>query len=249
MIRIALYECNPEEQKREMLGIHRFFTKLPEISYQLVVFSDAEELLRSIESNDDCDLLLIDIEGEERIGIDIVRKLKECKSSVEIIVLARDGSFAVEAFALELTHYLVKPFAKELYFGALEKAVRIIQSRLSEPLLVKTKEGIRSLQIEEIQSVEVEGNYLNISIYNGVPLQVRETFGNFWDKINHVHCFIALQRAYILNVKYISQVTRDNISMMDGALYPMPRRKYRNICDEIIQKSFKKTFHQRVEIK
>ena len=72
-----------------------------------------EETLRSYSTNT-FDLIFLDINLMDESGIDLAQKLIKMKRSPHIIFATAHEKFAVKAFELNATDYILKPFEKNV---------------------------------------------------------------------------------------------------------------------------------------
>lgn len=70
------------------------------------------DALRQMVSNDDIDLVLLDIQLPDVSGMDVLRRLRAagCNVDVMAVTVLRDPSMLQAAMALGVVHYLLKPF-------------------------------------------------------------------------------------------------------------------------------------------
>ena len=92
-------------------------------------FSDGSDVLEYLKSNVP-DVILTDIKMTDISGMEIARRVKECKISTKIVFLSAYGefSFAQEAMEYGVDHYLLKP----VDLSKLRKTFRKIKDELDE---------------------------------------------------------------------------------------------------------------------
>lgn len=119
--------------------------------------SNGLEAIRMIE-NLEPDLVFLDVQMPGLDGLGVIQKLQEKKIPLPHFVLATAfDQYAVEAFRLEATDYLLKPIEKERLALSIERASKIVEARqaaesraaevqASRPSLQRTKLLVRSGQ-------------------------------------------------------------------------------------------------------
>ena len=105
------------------------------------------------------DLLFLDIQMTDMTGFDVLRKVERKKLPVIIFVTAFD-EFAVQAFDAEALDFLIKPYKKERFHSALNRAVNIIESNNMIDFNVKLKNLISFLNEFDGNNSE-SNNYLD----------------------------------------------------------------------------------------
>jgi len=81
-------------------------------------FEDCNEFLESFKSELP-DIVFLDVEMPEMTGIELAKKLIEIKSNINIVFATAFSSYALEAFKLNATSYIVKPASKDKVINAL----------------------------------------------------------------------------------------------------------------------------------
>jgi two-component system, LytTR family, response regulator LytT len=100
----------------------------PEIEL-LDTASNGPEALRMIEDLEP-DLVFLDVQMPGLDGLGVIQKLQEKKIPLPHFVLATAfDQYAVEAFRLEATDYLLKPIEKERLALSIERAAKIVEAK------------------------------------------------------------------------------------------------------------------------
>lgn len=100
----------------------------PEIEV-LDTASNGPEALRMIEDLEP-DLVFLDVQMPGLDGLGVIQKLQEKKIPLPHFVLATAfDQYAVEAFRLEATDYLLKPIEKERLALSIERAAKIVEAK------------------------------------------------------------------------------------------------------------------------
>ena len=85
-------------------------------------FTDAKEALEYLQRNS-ADIALLDINMPEMDGIALAARIKERQPDIAIIFLTGHSEYAVDAFALHASGYLLKPITKERLAEEVEYAL------------------------------------------------------------------------------------------------------------------------------
>jgi two-component system, LytTR family, response regulator len=156
------------------------------------------------------DIVLVDINMPGLNGMEAVKLCKQQLPALQIIFITGYDEFAVEAFEISATDYIVKPVERVRLLRALEKARKYIQ--LSTQTNISTKEkrlGIKSqnsilfLPMEEILFVEKESRKTVIHTSNQ-KYETTETLSEIQGKLDDY--FFRTHRSYIVNLKKIVKI-------------------------------------------
>jgi two-component system LytT family response regulator len=184
--------------------------------------AEAIEAVRSMRP----DLILLDVQMPEVGGFCVLETLKDEQLPPVIFITAYDH-YAVRAFEFHALDYLLKPFDRERFQAAIERAKRQIrrdssdgsgidarilalleqmhgQPRYSERLVVKTGGRVFFLNTDEIDWIEAEGNY--VSIHTGKKAYLlRETISSFESQLDPKE-FVRIHRSSIVRLDRIKEL-------------------------------------------
>src|SRR5215207_7700502 len=130
------------------------------------------------------DLLLLDVQMPEVGGFAVLEALRSNGAQLPpVIFITAYDHYAVRAFEVNALDYLLKPFDRERFRAAMERAKRQIRrdngsqldariialleqmrepQRYTERLVVKTGGRVFFLNTDEIDWIEAEGNYVSV---------------------------------------------------------------------------------------
>ncbi|MCC2545575.1 LytTR family DNA-binding domain-containing protein [Hymenobacter sp. BT175] len=184
------------------------------------------------------DILLLDIEMPHLSGLDLVRLLPQPQPEVILVTTHRD--FAVEAFSLRITDYLVKPVdyarftqaidrARESRRAALAPAAPAAELTVGNELFVKVNNRMVRLDFDEVLYIEALSTY-SVLVTSTQKHIVYLTLKALTERLPFAH-FVRVHRSYIVNTRRIDAI-EDN--MLQLGQYEVPvGRSYQ---DEFFQK-------------
>lgn len=165
----------------------------------------------------------------------------------EIIFLTSSDNFAIEAFSLQASHYLLKPVDNGRLHMALERALKNLGRKESKQIVFKTVGG--GLQVEAIDRIafiESRGHTLMVHLKGRSIIAVRHTLTGLMHVLNAKSPgqFIAPGKGYIVNQKAIHIIKRDHLEVM-GHIIPVAQRKYRKIQEAYFKFMFNRELSSR----
>ncbi len=94
--------------------------------YDVEIFSNGEDLLRSLSNNSKPDLILLDIMLPGLNGIDTLKRVKQIDENLPVIILSAQGSIevAVESLRFGAFDYFPKPIDQQRLEPAIKNAIR-----------------------------------------------------------------------------------------------------------------------------
>lgn len=220
-MRIAICDDMPEELEK-ISSLVTEYGRNRGISFRITTYSSAAEFLKEVESGGDFDAVLLDICMPEISGIEAAKRIRGLNKKAKIIFLTTSRDYAVEAFSLSAAHYLIKPFSGEEFEEAMGRLFGCGKSRLS----IRCEEGLRTIELDDVEYFEVRGHNLYITLSDGEQLCLRQTLSAIREQIGENTSFAGCGASYIINLGHVRKITSAVITMMCGAKIPVPRRAY-----------------------
>jgi len=166
------------------------------------------------------DLVLLDIQMPKLTGFELL-ELAEHKPLI-IFTTAYDA-FAIKAFEMNATDYLLKPFAPQRFAEALQKAIAKFANKTNndatiaavlktidekpeiiDRIAVRNGAKIHVVATHDIVYLEAEGDYVMIHTKDGKYL--KEKTMRYFETHLEPKTFIRIHRSFIANVSYIARL-------------------------------------------
>jgi len=194
------------------------------------------------------DLLFLDIQLPKLNGFEILELIEHFP--VIIFTTAYD-QFALKAFEMNATDYLLKPFSAERFDAALQKALDKIKSKKDEVqevqklvesvsektdsldrVVVKSGTKIKVIPADKIIYIEAQDDY--VMIYTEESKHLKEKTMKYFESHLDDSQFVRIHRSYIVNVNYIAQLehfTKDSylVILKNGAKLKVSDSGYKNL--------------------
>ena len=222
MLKIVI--CDDEKEFRDsaerMLNQYMEDKGLP---FQFDVFNIPSELLDMTEKGTIYDIYLLDIYMPGISGMSIATELRSRDIKSPIIFLTSSTDHALEAFGVNATHYLLKPYTKTNFYVGMDKAMQSITSHRDDSIVLKVDNEYRSISVSNILYCEAEDKYQRLYLKNGERLLVRITGTELYKQLSAFDCFYRCGRAHIVNLNHIRKVGQDGAAFKDGVQLLLPR--------------------------
>lgn len=167
---------------------------------------------RRIMEAEPVDVLFLDINMPVLDGISF---LKTLRSRPRVILTTAYKEYAADAFDLEVTDYLVKPFSLERFMQALDKvreASRLMIRPVSKEesiVYLKSDGKIFPVRFKDILYAEANGNYTRV-ITENLSLKCPLTFTAF-EALLPATGFEKIHRSFILNKAKITHIEGNRV--------------------------------------
>lgn len=174
------------------------------------------------------DVLFLDIEMPHLSGLDLLRVLP---NPPEVIITTARQDFAVDAFALRVTDYLVKPFEFARFTQAVERVSSRVGSNASaatpapeaptrSDLFVKVNSRMVRINFDEVLYVEALSDYVNI-VTDKHKYIVYTTLKALESRLAPYTNFVRVHRSYLLNTQHIESIEDNTANLHGGHFVPI----------------------------
>ena len=222
MLKIAV--CDDEQlyldKARAML---EQYAAAHDIEITVEAFSNPSALLDFIEAGERHDIYLLDIYMPGVSGMSVATELRSKGVRTPIIFLTSSAEHAVEAFGVDATHYLLKPYTQQNFFLAMDKAVQSISVHWEETIVLKIGGEYQNVPVDHILYCEAADNHQRLWMKDGGELLVRMTASELYDMLEGFGYFYRCGRAYTLNLNHVKKVTANSAVLKTGVEIPLPR--------------------------
>jgi two-component system LytT family response regulator len=168
-------------------------------------------------------LIFLDVQMPKLTGFEMLELMDEPPA---IIFSTAFDQYAIRAFELNAVDYLLKPYAKERFDSAMQKALnrmengewkmenekKMIQSSLSIPnsgnsltrIAVKDRQQIHVIPVNDIDFIEADGDY--VKLHTAKKAYLKEKTMKYFEENLPSQQFIRIHRSYIVNVNEVAKI-------------------------------------------
>jgi len=194
------------------------------------------------------DIIFLDIQMPKINGFEMLELLDE--APVIIFSTAFD-QYALKAFEVNATDYLLKPYSEERFDEALKKAlsqlknidnhsekIKSLISHLDEKqeyldrIVVKNNQKITIISVDDLHYIEAQDDYVMLYTAKGKLLK-QKTMKYFESHLNPKD-FVRIHRSYITLIKFIKEIElfeKDTYKaiLQDGTKLPVSKSGYEKL--------------------
>lgn len=192
------------------------------ISYHLTSFPGILPLKNAMAGGSNYDLIFLDIVFQKENGIHFAEFLRKQNLNTDIIFVSISPEYAVAGYDAAPLHYLLKPINSTKLEEALE---RFFTKNTSLDISFTTPKGILRLPLSDILYFEIYGHEITIHQTNGNKGTCTGTLKKL-EKCLPPMTFVRPHRSYMINLDYISEITRYRIRLCSGETLPVSKNLY-----------------------
>lgn len=237
MIEIALCDDSAEDIEAVRAFAEQFAAEHPEYPLRLSAFTSAAKLLKVVEESSGFDLYILDVMMPEMTGIQLAETIRGRGGQAEILFLTVSREYAVDAFAVRASGYLLKPVSKAGFDEEVLWAVQKLTNEKGAAIIVKTKDGMRRIRVGELVMIESFNHTRVITMSDGSVLETSATLSELFEALSGHKNFYMPHRAYIVNLDFSMGIKRCELLMFGNRRIPIPRRQY-SVMQELFSNYF-----------
>ncbi|NAW51946.1 response regulator [Elizabethkingia argentiflava] len=214
---------NVDDEYPALQLINRYCSQIANVEL-MESFQNAQKALRYLKEHK-VDLLVLDINMPNMSGIQLLQKLSYRPLC---IFLTLEPQYAVQAFELDVVHYLVKPVSFESFNRAIDKARKFLQIRNLDSskeednfIMFKSNNVINKIFLKDILWIQGCSEYI-ILVTPIKKYMALERLSHFEEKFRHLG-FIRIHKSYIVLLSHIKSYDASHIYLITGDSLPFGR--------------------------
>lgn len=187
-------------------------------------YNSAEQFLFDY-ADKPCDLLLLDIEMGNMNGMELARSLRAKCDMLPIIFITGYSEFMQDGYDVEALHYLLKPVDKNKLFAVLDRYVD--RHKADRRVILSVGEVSVCVNSDKIVYLEAFGKKTQVTLRDGKEVICTCGLSTTAEKLGNG--FVPCHRSYIVNIGYISSISKTEVTMDSGKKIPVSRRLYDSV--------------------
>jgi two-component system LytT family response regulator len=176
-------------------------------------------------------VVFLDIEMPGQSGIEILNFFEEDEVNFELVFTTGYSEYAIQAFKLSATDYLLKPISpthlqatldriekKKNHTGLQEYKVLYENLSMSKDtnekcIAINLNSSTRFIKVKDIVTLKAEGSYCELRLANGEKLLASKNLKHFEERLEGFDTFFRSHKSYIINLRFVSEFQKS-----DGAI-------------------------------
>lgn len=189
------------------------------VEAEIEVFNDSGDLH---DSPGFYEVAFLDVEMTPYTGIETARALRDVNPYIVIFIITSHDKYLDDAMDMNVFRYIRKPLDIERLVRGMDKAISTINNQ-QIPVLLKNNEGTVNIASDDIVYIEISGRTTTV-------VTVRETYISenkigYWEEKLTASYFYRVHKSFIINMKHITNYTRDTVTLLKEYDIPIAYRK------------------------
>ena len=237
MIALCDYETEELNKKEKLLSVYE--EEHPESEFVVERFESAQELLCMIrEKNYIPDLIFMDIYMPDKesnsypLGIEAAKELRDMNYKGKLVFLASSKEYALEAFDVGASQYIVKPISEEKMFSVLNSLLKDIEEEQKKYTLLRIDGRLVKVALNDIVYCEAQGKTQCLYFSDNTQCILRMTMTEISKQLSPYQEFVRIGSAFIVNLGYIGSLSAKEMCLDNGMKIYLPRGTYKGLREQ-----------------
>jgi two-component system LytT family response regulator len=207
---------------------------LADITSEIDILADCDDLPSGVKAikKHKPDIVFLDIEMPGHSGLEILDYFEDEEITFEIVFTTGYSEYAIQAFKLSATDYLLKPINIELLKNTIEKILkknnqskiveyRALQENITQYkdisdkcIIVNLSNSTRFIKVKDIIMLQAEGSYCKLYLHGGEKLLASKNLKYFEERLIDIHFFFRSHKSYIINLKTVLEFNKSELNVL-----------------------------------
>ncbi|MCL2775622.1 MAG: LytTR family DNA-binding domain-containing protein [Oscillospiraceae bacterium] len=229
-IRMAI--CDDEQQQAEYIrAIINKWAEQNRIQIRTDMFSSAEDFKSTWNESEKYDILLLDIQMGGQNGVELAKEIRKSDTKTSIVFITGFADYMAEGYDVSALHYLMKPVKEDKLFEVFDKAVKNLEKDTEFLSFTINRKDI-FIPLRDIIYIESSLHYVIINTERE-QYKIKMPLAEIETKLGGG--FYKCTRSFIVGLRYIRRISKDEIILTDGVSVPLGRGLYKDINKAFIK--------------
>lgn len=197
------------------------------ITLKLEHYTSCKEFLNDF-CNQKYEIIFIDYYMTDSNGLDLAKQIRQQDRLVPLIFISNSRDFAIDAYKVKASDYLVKPYDYQQLCTAIEL---LNLKKIKENQYIELTTGQRTLKIylKDIVYCDSSGHYTQIHKADNTVERVRRSFFEISEQLSQYAQFYPCYRGCIINMNHITRINALNFVLSNGDSIPFRKKEYHKV--------------------
>ena len=188
-------------------------------------FENGDDLLQAHRTTP-FDIIFLDVLMPLLNGMETAKELRQSDKMVRLIFLTSSADYAVEAFTVKASNYLLKPLEPGKLHRCLEELSEELHTS-ARKICIRGIHAKHQIPLENIEYIESQNKRILFVLSGGETILSGEPLYAYEEKLTLADGFFKCSRSFIVNIHRIDTFTAKEIRTRSGARIPISRSCHR----------------------
>lgn len=228
-ITVAVVDPNLRQRNETIIMLDEYINRR-HLDMRPQSFRSGPEMFMAIERQGLFDLYILETKMADMNGIVIARELRARSNRGKIVYYTADSTYAVQAFEVRASDYLLKPATRDKFTQMLDYVMESIEYEDEMTMIeIKSRNGYVRVASTDITFVNIVNRSLCYHFRDGTTIRtvtIRGTFRQAVQPLLEQPSFVLAGASMLINRTYVRVVGRDSILLSNGERVTPPRSAF-----------------------
>lgn len=193
----------------------------------------AEEFLINYNQPDIFDVLFLDVYMKQMNGMELAKEIRIYDRDVQMVFLTGVSDYVFEGYEIGAVRYLLKPIEQGKLDETMEVCLEKLKQKSDDYISFKYQGEILRLLRSDIFYVEVYGHYLRM-VTKTETYEWKDSLQSMRERLD-ARRFVEANRSTIVNMEYVSKITREECLLEDGTCIHVSKGAYKGLNEAFMR--------------
>lgn len=229
MYNIAI--CEDEViQANQLESLFKKYEKNENVVFNIDKFSSGELLIEM--GYDKYDIIVLDIKMDQINGIEVAKIIRKMNENVKLMFVTAMEKYWPEGYNVNAFRYILKPIDEDKFY---EEIINIINevNKTKAYITINNDRDLKTISIQNIIYLEILHRKVHINTTSGVYTSNNTL--KYWNKKLYPYGFANPHSSYLVNMKYVTEISKEKVTLLDGDIIYVSQRKYKDFKSRFIK--------------
>lgn len=201
------------------------------VNIELSFYHSAEEMLFEHNESYPYDMILLDVQMGKMNGIELAKKIRKTDKNVILAFISGMADYVFDGYEVQAIRYILKPIKDNKVYELLDYVNTHITTENSYIIFSVSGEKKR-INYDDIIYFESMGHYVTLHLEHE-EYDYKYNIGDLCDDLIGTE-FIRTHRSYVVNIKYVEKITRNECRLVQNISVPLSRNSYKSVNEKFI---------------
>ena len=208
-VTVAIVE-DSDEERSVLKGALARYSSEKQVLFEITCYERAEDFL--VKTSDRVDILFMDIELPGGMdGMTAAEQFRTLNEATILIFVTNMRKYVIQGYHVGALNYILKPINYYGFAITLDRAMRQLSSRRSEVVKIRTSDGFKMIDCNNIFYVEIMKHDVRFFTTDGIITNYGTL--NEWEKKLAPFNFVRCSSSSLVNLRHVSGVTGDEVTV------------------------------------
>ena len=220
-MRIAL--C--DDQRSQLEYLRSMILAWKDEGTSVCCYDNGDDLIRAHAATP-FDIIFLDVLMPLFSGMETAKELRQSDRAVKLVFLTTSADYAVEAFSVKASNYLLKPLDPDALHRCLDELHQELHAS-ARKICVHGIHAIHQIPVEDIEYIESQNKRILFVLSGGKTILSGDPLYTYEKKLTLEDGFFKCSRSFIVNIHLIETFMARELRTRSGARIPISRSCHR----------------------